>query len=354
MTGYPHNAITINNREVTLPEILSGHARKLSPFESETFSFIQKWLRGENLFILNTSGSTGTPKEIKITRLQLQQSAKRTITALELSDQDTVFVCLDTKYIAGKMMLVRALEGNMKIVAVDPSSNPLSKCNRLNIDFAAFVPLQLSEMVKYEDCIHQLNKMKAIIVGGAAIPPSLLKEIKKLTCRAYATYGMTETVSHIALQLLNSTSTQDHFLVLPGIKIEKDDRECLTIQIPEFPEKIITNDIVELIKTDQFKWLGRFDNVINSGGFKIFPEKVEREIEKELPGNAFFITGIPHEQLGEKLILVVEGSPSEINLSKLTLHPYEVPKDIIWVSQFIRTETGKINRTKTKSLIANS
>lgn len=352
MRGYSHIAITMNNREVALPEILSGSAGTCSPFESETFTFIREWFGEKDSFTLNTSGSTGAPKKITLFRKQLKHSAHRTITAIGLSNNDTVLVCLDTKYIAGKMMLVRAFEGNMKVIAMEPSSSPLSNINQIKIDFAAFVPLQLIEMLKQENCRSHLNKMKAIIVGGAALPATQLQDIKKLKCHVYATYGMTETVSHIALQLLNGVDAQDYFYVLPGIKIEKDARGCLTIQMPEFEEKFITNDLVELIANDKFRWVGRYDNVINSGGFKISPEKIEQEIEKILPEKSFFITGISDTRLGEKLILVMEGNLiNNIDFSGLNLHPYEIPKEIIHLPEFIRTETGKINRQKTMSLI---
>ena len=202
MRGYSRD-ININNHEINLTAILSGGVTPLSDFESETFSFIKDWLHGVGSFKLHTSGSTGTSKEILLTRKQLQQSAQRTIIAFDLNGNDTAFVCLDTKYIAGKMMLVRALESNMKIVAVEPTSNPLQELSSdTSLSFAAFVPLQLREMLKYSDSTKKLNQLKAIIIGGGEVNASLQQAMQKLSCPTYATYGMTETVSHIALQLL--------------------------------------------------------------------------------------------------------------------------------------------------------
>lgn len=359
--SYSLSSIYINHRQVNLTEITPGGATSVSDFEFETFSCIQDWLQEIDSFKLQTSGSTGIPKEITLTRNQLQQSALRTIKVFDLNNNDTAFVCLDTKYIAGKMMLVRALESNMKIVAVEPSSNPLQKLpSEPSISFAAFVPLQLQEILKQGDSIQKLNRMKAIIIGGAVVSASLQQEIQKLSCPVYATYGMTETVSHIALQRLNSMEASDHFTVLPGIGIELDERGCLVIRLPEFEEKIVTNDLVELLTPTSFRWSGRIDHVINSGGFKISPEKIERIVERifhdRMINRPFFVCGIPDDRLGQKLILTIEGFPISgekkiLALLKQHLHAYEVPKQIFHIREFIRTGTGKVNRVKTAALI---
>lgn len=356
MGDYAHSTIHINNREVILADILSSKATSLSSFESSTFEFIKEWLNNTESFKLNTSGSTGTPKEITLTRNQLKQSATRTLTALELNQSNTAIICLDTKYIAGKMMLVRALEGDMKIIAIEPSSNPLTNLStEINNSLAAFVPLQLQEMLADSENIKKLNQFNVIIVGGGSVNAKLLQQIQKISCPVFATYGMTETVSHIALQRLNGEKASDHFSVLSGIKIQLDDRGCLVIQMPEFSETIVTNDLVELIGPDQFRWLGRYDNVINSGGFKISPEKIEKVLEQNiLTDRSFFVAGIPDDRLGEKLILIIEGAETKIDLSKITdLHAYEFPKEIRFLRGFVRSDTGKILRQQTK-LLANS
>lgn len=359
--SYSHSSIRINHREVLLRDIVGSLASAHSDFEIKTFSFIKDWLTETETFKLTTSGSTGSPKEIILTRHQLQQSASRTRAALGLTPLDTALVCLDTKYIAGKMMLVRALEGNMKIIAIEPSSNPLEKIDsETRPTFGAFVPLQLHEMLNHPGSARLLNQFKVNIVGGASIDAQLEREIKKLTCAVYATYGMTETVSHIALQKLNGIDADDHFTTLPGIKISPDERGCLVIELPEFNEKIITNDIVEIISPTTFRWLGRYDNVINSGGFKITPERIEKflaSVFQELTVNrSYFIGSIPDVLLGQKLFLAVEGFPvsaeKKILLAmKQHLHPYEIPKKVFYIRKFIRTETGKINRIKTTELI---
>lgn len=346
--SYGHDSILVNGRGAALSEILSGSVPPQSAFERETFEFIIRWLKGDQAFTLNTSGSTGTPKEITVTRSQLIQSARRTIRALGLSADNTALVCLDTKYIAGKMMLVRALEANMKIVAVEPSSNPV---NDLSVQpgFGAFVPLQLDEIFKDEKSINTLNQFKSVILGGASVSTTLLEKIRTLSCAVYATYGMTETVSHIALQKLNGEDAREYFETLPEIKIKTDERDCLVIGLPDFHEPIITNDIVQIINNTEFKILGRYDNVINSGGVKLVPETIEKKIEPLLASQTFFIAGVNDDRLGQKLVLIVEGkSRQELPATlKHALSTYEVPKEIFYLDEFVRTETQKINRVKT-------
>lgn len=345
---YSLGYIIINTHKITVRDVLHDSYVGQTPFERETISFIKEWLSDNQTFTLQTSGSTGTPKEILLTRDHLAASAKRTINKLELSEKNTALVCLDTKYIAGKMMLVRALEANMKIVAVEPSSNPLKNIPE-QPDFGAFVPLQLDEILKHADSVRKLNQFQSVIIGGASVSASLLEKIKTLSSNVYATYGMTETVSHIALQKLNGTDTQDYFETLPGVHIKTDERDCLVIELEGFPEPIITNDIVKIINTSGFKVLGRYDNIINSGGIKLLPEVIEKKIEPLLPHRAFFVAGITDDRLGQKLVLLIESKaqPDLPAALKPALSSYEIPKEIFYLDEFIRTETQKINRPKT-------
>lgn len=347
--AYSQQTILINQRIAALSEIISGSAASFSTFEAETVSFIKQWLSGQQNFTFQTSGSTGTPKEITVSREQLQASAHRTINKLKLSEKNTALVCLDTKYIAGKMMLVRALEANMKIIAVEPVADPLKNLLQdVQPDFAAFVPLQLEEILKNSESVKKLNRFQSAIIGGAAVNPSLLEKIKTLSCDVYATYGMTETVSHIALQKLNGVDTQDSFETFPDIKIKIDERDCLVIELPDFRDVIITNDVVQIIDDSHFKVLGRYDNIINSGGVKLVPETIEKKIS-QIINQPFFVTGIPDQRLGQKLALIIEGReiPELTVTLKQALPAYEVPKDIFYLDAFIRTETQKINRLKT-------
>jgi O-succinylbenzoic acid--CoA ligase len=360
MISYVHDHLFINQRRITFGNIVSSIGEPQSDFESETFTFIKQWVEGVEAFRFQTSGSTGTPKEIILTRNQLQQSAKRTINALGLTSNETALVCLDTKYIAGKIMLVRALEANMKMVIVEPTSNPLKKNpTTASCTFTSLVPIQLQEMLQGAETRRRLNQFHSIIIGGARLAPALLPEIKKLSCSAFASYGMTETASHIALQPLNGEIAVDHFLVLPNISIDTDDRGCLVITAGEFDTPIVTNDLVEIITPKSFIWKGRFDSVINSGGYKILPEKVEQVIGEVFAKlswrNQFFVIGLPDERLGNKLVLVIEGNPdvpTMLEQLQQKLHAYETPKHVYYIPKFIQTETGKIDRVKTLELIA--
>lgn len=346
--------IVMNGVDVSIDAIQSNQVAGKTPFETATFDFIRDWLSGKEEFVIHTSGSTGQPKEIVLSRTQLQYSAARTVEALGLVAGDRALVCLNTEYIAGKMMLVRALERGLWIIAAEPSSNPFNFITS-DVDFTALVPLQLEKILNAKEHA-RLNNMKAVIVGGAPVSDILHQAIQKIKAPVYATYGMTETISHIALQRLNGDRPTAYFSALPGIEIDQDARGCLVIKAPHLPEKIITNDVVEIFEGGKFRWLGRWDNVINTGGIKVMPEKIEAAIEKIFSQlgihQKFFVHGIPDKNLGSKIILAVEGdefSAKNDVIKRLhqTFSKYEIPKEIIFISQFVYTETGKVNRKKT-------
>ncbi len=357
MTSYSFPSILLNGRSIELTDIVGGHVTPSSEFEVNTFSFIKHWIEGKENFVQQTSGSTGEPKSITITRQQMIASAKLTEEALKLSAADTALVCLDPAYIAGKMMLVRCFVTNMQIVAISPSSNPfLFLPTDIKIDFAAIVPLQLNELI-HSGNGSRLNDVGKIIIGGAAIPIDLRKKLSSFRAELYATYGMTETVSHIALQSLNGLFQSDYFVSLPGVKIGNDNRGCLILQVPFLSEEIITNDLVEIRDAKHFKWLGRVDNIINSGAVKIIPEKIESEISKILAdvGKAcpVLVTSLPDNRLGDKLICLMEGDldHSEIEIVKekvaSVLSPYELPKAYFPAAMFVYTGSGKMDRRRT-------
>lgn len=352
--AYTHKNLILNGRKFSIAESSPSAINRQSAFEETTISFVKSWLSNQQSFTLQTSGSTGPPKEITLTRQQLAASAHRTIRKLGLSEKNTALVCLDTKYIAGKMMLVRALEANMKIVAVEPSSNPLKDLSE-QPGFGAFVPLQLDEIFKDPASVKKLNAFQSVIVGGAAVSTALLGKIRQLSCDVYATYGMTETVSHIALQKLTGADAQDSFEVLPDIRIRLDERDCLVIEIPGFREPVVTNDLARITDDSHFIILGRHDHVINSGGIKLIPERIEKKLSSILSGD-FFVAGIRDERLGQKLVLVVEGEavPDLSSRIRQVLSAYEIPKEIIYTENFIRTDTQKINRLRTLEKVIKS
>lgn len=329
-----------------------------SEFEKSTLAFCKAWLTGQQGFTIQTSGSTGTPKSIILHRSQMEASAKLTEKALGLKEGYTSLLCLDPRYIAGKMMLVRGMVTGMTTIAVEPCANPLEKTGETSIDFAALVPHQLHAILRSPQTKKILSTIKCLLIGGSALDKPTIDILRDLPCSCYASYGMTETITHIALQKLNGENRQDFFQTLEGVTVSMDERGCLVIHSRHLGgAKIITNDLVEILSPSKFRWLGRFDNVINSGGIKIIPEKIEKAVEHvfatlHLP-NRFFVSSQSHDTLGEQVILVIEGRISAENQAQLNqllrenLPRYEIPREIKVISKFELTNTGKIDRGKT-------
>lgn len=323
-----------------------------SEYEQKAFDFCEKWLLGQQEFTLKTSGSTGEPKPIILTRFQMKASAKLTGKTFGLEPDDKALVCLNVDYIAGIMMLVRGMVLGLELTIIEPNSNPLVNLENQDFDFVAFVPLQLQKILENEYQIKVLNKMKAIIVGGAALNEVLEKNIQQIIAPVYSTYGMTETVSHIAIRRLNGANKRNTFQVLEGVKIGIDERNCLNIIADASNNNLVqTNDIVEIINEKEFKLIGRFDNIINSGGVKIQLEKVEKTFEKYIKDKRFFAFGIADLALGQKLILVIEteylADENILFNAKESLTKYEIPKQIFTIKNFSETPTGKIDKKAT-------
>lgn len=316
--------------------------------------FLLDWLYEGDFVKVNTSGSTGIPKTIQINKQAMVNSAIATGQFFNLKPGNTALHCLPSKFIAGKMMLVRAMILGLEIDLVEPTSKPVFDVEKV-YQFCAMIPLQV------ENSLDNCNNIETIIVGGASVSRALKAKIQKLNSNVFETYGMTETVTHIALKKLNNPlslrgdSTKQSFRILPGISIYKDERNCLIINAPKLSqEEIVTNDMVNIISETEFEWLGRFDNIINSGGLKLFPEQIEAKLHNKIQGR-FFITGIPHDTLGEQLVLIIEGTKNTLDSSVFTeLNKYEKPKQVYSVKQFIETPSGKIQRIKTLELIKDS
>lgn len=357
---FMKRVLKINQKVYSYDQISSGDfdLNRLSDFEKSTLIFCKDWLNGKKDFELQTSGSTGIPKKINIYREQMKASAWQTINKLGLSAGDAALVCIDTAYIGGKMMLVRGMEADLKLIAVEPTSNPFEALAPAEtLDFVALVPLQLqTSLENNEKTRRYLDKMKAIIVGGGVIDPQLENAIQTIAAPVYATYGMTETVSHVALKKMNAPGKDKFFKVLENIEIGQDNRGCLSISgAVTNNKKIVTNDVVELIDERTFQWLGRADNIINSGGIKINPENIEQQISdiagEILTSRRFFVTGLKDKVLGEEVTLVVEGNPltkadeeSLLEDLKAGLPLYHHPRKAIYLPYFVETPTGKINR----------
>ena len=333
-----------------LKEVAYSLIKEGVDFEKEIGDFLLDWLSSDSELTVRTSGSTGLPLGIALKKRHMVNSARVTGDYFGLEAGDRVLLCLSTGYIAGKMMLVRAMVLGLELDFVAPSSRPLDGVNK-SYKFCAMVPLQL------ESSINKLNQIQTVIVGGAPVSSQLMKLIANSNTKIFETYGMTETITHVAVRPLNQYDPgSDHkaFEILPDITISQDDRKCLVINAPNISDDpVITNDIVELISEKEFLWQGRFDNVINSGGIKLIPEQIEQKLSSLIPSR-FFVSALPDLKLGQKLVLVVEGENipglQEI-ISKADLEKFELPKEIFYVSAFIDTTNGKIVREKSLSLI---
>lgn len=410
-----HKNFTLNDETFRNVEQLLKYSK---PISKDIYVFLNDWFNKDEFINVITSGSTGKPAQIKLKKEHMINSARATGSFFKLPEDTTALLCLSPNYIAGKMMLVRALTLGWQLDMVEPGINPLDKLKK-HYDFCAMVPIQV------QNSLSKLHFIKKLIVGGGAVSIELIKKLQNVSTEVFATYGMTETITHIAVKKLNhfqevisnavemSLRNQDdlqtfesNYKVLPNINISIDDRGCLIIDAPNISDKqIITNDLVKIISEREFEWLGRYDSVINSGGVKLIPEQIEEKLSAIIK-DRFFVAGIPDENLGEKLIMIIEGnviSNEERNLksqianlksnanngiatisqaqfrndgqnkdvtsnepdqqagevrnliSKIanlkSLSKFEIPKEIYYVEKFIETETKKIQRQKTLDLI---
>lgn len=316
----------------------------------DIYQFILDWLSLDDFIVAYTSGSTGAPKQIKLLKKHMVASASKTVDYFNISKDQTALLCLSANYIAGKMMLVRAFVGGFNLLLTKPSTNPLESV-LVKIDFIAMVPLQVAQLLPE---IMEGEKVKSVIIGGGAIPDELRQHLLNAKTNCYETYGMTETVSHVAIRKVGN----DAFKAMSKVLFGKDHRGCLTIKASDILQQaIITNDIVELLSETEFKWLGRYDNIINSGGIKLIPEKIEEKLAEYI-AIPFYISSIPDVILGEKVVLVIENG-SDVESVKCMLSQvqgvskYEIPKSVLVVTAFPFTESNKIKRIELKRLVAS-
>lgn len=338
-----HNKFKLNGFHFSKEDLLRvaySFIKEGAYFEKPLGIFILDWFDNKPYLEINTSGSTGTPKIIQVEKQAMVNSALATGDFFDLQPGHKILHCLPTNYVAGKMMFVRAFILGLDMEFVAPSSHPMENVEG-TFDFCGMVPLQAKNSLK------DLHRIKKLIVGGVKVHKSLELELEKLPIEIYETYGMTETITHIAAKRVGEVA----FTVLPNVKVTEDERHCLIIDAKNISgEKIVTNDIVELISDTQFIWKGRFDNVINSGGIKLIPEQIEEKLSTLIP-RRYFAHGVADSVLGEKLLLYVEGPPMEINESVFDiLDKYERPKEIVFIPEFKQTNTGKIIRRESVTI----
>jgi O-succinylbenzoic acid--CoA ligase len=348
--------LNIANHSLSAEEI---QQLKSSPFpENEyaslVFKFAKGWLSGQQYFEFNTSGSTGAPKTIIHSRTAIIASIESTAAALSLKAGDTALLCLNVEMTGGRMMLYRALHLGLQLTTVSPSGNPFSHTTN-HFDFLSFVPLQIQQILEHKEYAERLNLAKAIILGGTYVSDAIIASLQMITSPVYSTYGMTETISHIALQRLNGNEKENYYHTLPGVELSLDERGCLCIKGKvTYDEMITTNDLAILHDAQHFSIHGRADQMINSGGIKINPFTLEASIEEVLKQESikeYFMAGLPHHSLGQMLVLFVlsENNDNSLlmeELKKILKVSYMLPKKIISVQQFIYNASGKTDRLK--------
>ncbi|OCB78662.1 AMP-binding protein [Flavobacterium crassostreae] len=335
-TSFKLNGLQLDKNE--LRRVAYSLIKEGDATEKAMGDFILDWFDNKHYIELQTSGTTGAPKRIRMEKQKMVNSALATAAFFELHPGDKALCCLPATYIAGKMMLVRSFVLGLEMDLVVPNATPLAH-NKKHYDFVAMVPLQV------QNSLEGLDKVKKLIIGGTKVSSDLEKKLVNLkNTSVYETYGMTETITHIAAKKIGEKALR----VLPGVQISQNESNCLVITAPKISDQpISTQDVVTLLDDKQFVFLGRADNLVNSGGIKLIPEQIEAKLAAVLHSK-FFVAGIADPILGEKLVLVIEGKKQKINTAIFdVLDKYEIPKEILFVAKFLETENGKLKRKQT-------
>ena len=312
--------------------------------------FLAEWHSDSPYVRVKTSGSTGAPKPMLVEKQRMLNSARITCDFLGLREGDTALLCMSLDYIAGKMMVVRSIERGLKLTTVEPSGHPLAQANT-PFDFVAMVPMQVYNSLQVPEEKERLMQIRHLIIGGGAIDEAMEVELRTFPHAVWSTYGMTETLSHIALRRLNGPDASEWYTPFPSVSVSQTADGCLLIDAPEVcPEPLVTNDIVEIVSS-RFRILGRKDNVICSGGIKIQIEEVERQLRSYLH-DPYLLSKRKDEKFGEIAVLLTEGSVEEVRqICERVLPKYHQPKAYLHVAQIPLTETGKPARQQAEKLL---
>ena len=338
--GFVHPDFRLNGfclSPENLRKVAYDFIKEGEDYERPIGNFLLDWFDDKDYVEMRTSGTTGAPKIIRLKKHHMVNSAVATGDFFDVGPHTRALHCLPAQYVAGKMMLVRAMILGWELDIVPPVAEPLTKTPK-NYQFAAMVPLQA------ERSFEALRRVKKVILGGGKVSPALSVRLQTLPVEIWETYAMTETVTHIAAKPLGEVA----FTTLPGVSVTTDARGCLVINAPEVSDTtVVTNDLASLHDAHHFVWLGRFDNVINSGGVKLYPEQIEEKLSLFIK-RRFFVYGLPDDTLGERMVLVIEGEPFELKEDcYMALDKYEKPKEVLFVPAFAETGTGKIQRAET-------
>jgi len=333
--------------------------------------FLADWRSDSPTVVVHTSGSTGRPKAMLVEKRRMEASARITCQFLGLQAGDSALLCMSLDYIAGKMMVVRALTCGLHLLTVPPSGHPLREsveplladmASAPPLAFAAMVPLQVYNSLQVPEERQRLMQIRHLIIGGGAIDAAMEAELKTFPNAVWSTYGMTETLSHIALRRLSGPEASEWYTPFDGVTLSTTADGCLVIDAPAVHDgPLVTNDIVELVPrysrgdsagTCSFRIVGRKDNVVCSGGIKIQIEEVERLLRPHLAG-PFCITKRPDAKFGEAVVLLTEGSADEgRSTCRQVLPKHWVPRSFFTVARIPMTETGKVARREAATLAA--
>ncbi len=332
--------------------------RRAGGLVAELADFLDEWDSPAPTMELQTSGSTGAPSVLHASKAAMRASAEMSCRAFGLKAGDTALLCLPLRYIAGKMMVVRALVAGLRLAVVEPCAAPLSSeaLEGVTLDFAPLVPMQAIRCLASKGGADRLARVRTLLLGGGFVDRELEEALQDIpTCRAYASYGMTETLSHIALRRLNGTERSSFYTALPGVELSLSAEATLCIRAPHLGiSRLETNDLAELMEDGRFAILGRRDAVINSGGIKIQAEALEHELQTAT-GLTLIAVPTPHTELGQCVALLWEGDASdELRLRSAcdSLPRYHRPRLIHRVNNLPRTTTGKLARAACRELAA--
>lgn len=339
---------------IVLQQLAMQPTADTSPFLGDLYMFLQDWWSESPTMTVQTSGSTGVPKQITVCKEQMMQSARLTCEFFHLCPGDAALLCMPLEYIAGKMMVVRALVGGLNLIVRTPSGNPFADVDIPLLRFAALVPSQLYNTLRVPQERERLCNTKVVIIGGGTIEANLEAEVQTLPNAIYSTYGMTETLSHIALRRLNGAEASPHYQPLPGVALGLSLGDTLVITAPLVCNApLVTTDVAQIHADGTFSILGRTDNIINSGGVKIHPEKVEA-ILRQVIKNEFAVTSVVDAKWGEVVVLLISNAENVEEIERFiaaNLPKHERPKQIVSTDKLLRTKNGKIDRAACKAIV---
>ena len=313
--------------------------------------FWDEWRNPSPLVHVQTSGSTGTPKPMLVEKRRMEASARITCRFLGLHEGDTALLCMPLDYIAGKMMVVRALTCGLHLLTVEPDGHPLATLTT-PVDFAAMVPLQVWNTMQVPAERERLTAICHLIIGGGGIDDALAAELATLPMTSvWSTYGMTETLSHIALRRLSGPDRSDWYTPLEGVSVSVTADSCLVIDAPAVHDGLLVTNDIAVLDGQRFRIVGRKDNAICSGGLKIQAEEVERLL-RPLLTVPFIVTKAPDPRLGQQVVLLLEQGDVQAaqSVCRRVLPRYWCPRRIVSVERLPMTATGKPARKDAERL----